>query len=101
MLANVDAEVVVITVALALFIATDTTLVEGIRRSAPSLAPRLGWLGPAYWLFSWFRPAYRRFMKHGRFDAELSAHPKLLRLAQAERLLWYLSLFAIAAVILL
>jgi len=102
MLASVDLEVVVVVVALALCAAADATLIDGIRHKAPNLVSRLGWLGPAYWMgVFWFRPAYRRFLKAGRFDPELSAHPKLLRIAQAEWVLWYVSLLAVLAAILL
>jgi hypothetical protein len=100
--ANVDPEVVAATVALALCAAADAALVDGIRKSAPNLMPKLGWLGPLYSLgIFWWRPAYRRFLKAGRFDPELTAHPKLLRLAQLEWFLWYLSLFVFLAVVLL
>ena len=97
-MAGVDLGIVFVVLAFVVFAAVHATLVEGIRHSAPDLAPKLGWFGPGYWLgVFWFRPVYRRFLRAGQFDADLSAHPKLLRLAQVERLLWYLSVVAIAA----
>jgi hypothetical protein len=99
---TLDLKVIIVVVTLALFAGTHATLIQGIRQSAPNLVPKLGWFGPLYWLgLFWWRPAYRRFLNGGQFDAELSAHPNLLRLAQAERLLWYLSLLAIVAAIVL
>jgi len=100
--ANVELEVIAVMVSIALCAAADATLVEGIRRSAPNLMPKLGWLGPLYSLgFFWFRPAYRRFLKAGRFDPELAAHPRLLLLAQAEWVLWYVSFLGILSAVFL
>ena len=98
MLDGIDLKLVLIVLTFAAFAAVHATLIDGIRQSAPDLLPRLGWLGPLYWWgpFVW-RPAYRKFLKNGEFDAEISAHPSLLRLAQIERLLWYVQ-FAIVLV---
>ena len=81
------------------FAAVHATLVDGLRR-VPHLFERLGWIGPGYWLgIFWFRPAYRRFLRGGRFDSELVSHPRLLLLARAEWLLWWLSLLVMAAAV--
>jgi len=96
----VDYDVVAFILVFVLFAAVHASLLDSIRKSAPQLASQLGWFGPGYWIgIFWFRPVFRRFLRNGRFDAELAAHPRLLLLARMELALWWLSLIALAVAI--
>lgn len=70
---------------------THAVLIGEIKRTKPELYKLFGRDYPGYYFFGlfWLYPSYRRYLLSGKLKAELSMHPKLLKLCILEELLWY------------